>query len=119
MEKRSISGKAQTRNKWLITLLVTLVPASPKKMKEIFEEEQRFKDPLCNSDSADKNYKKLNTQHYCFSRMESIALETVPPFCTTDHRFSVTLWCKLIDGALYSGTPWGFSQTNTSEQAIF
>lgn len=80
----------------------------------LVKKEQRFKDPLCNSDSADKNYKKLNTQHYCFSRMESIALETVPSFCTTDHRFSVTLWCKLIDGALYSGTQWGFSQTNTS-----
>ena len=75
----------------MIALLVTLVPASPKKMKEILEEELRFKDPLYNSGSGDNNDKTLNSQHYCFSRMKSIALDTVPPYYTKGHRFSITL----------------------------
>lgn len=68
-------------------MLVTLVPASPKKTKEIVEEEQRFKDPMYNSGSADNNDETLNSQHCCLSRMQSIALETVPPFCTKGRRF--------------------------------
>jgi len=61
----SLEKQAQTRNKQLIALLVALVPSSPKKMKEIFEEKQRFTDPLYNSGSADNSDKTLNSQHYC------------------------------------------------------
>lgn len=39
---------------------------------------------MYNSGSADNNDKTFNSQHYCFSRMQSIALETVPPFYTRD-----------------------------------
>lgn len=57
----SLEEQVQTRKKQLIALLVTLVPASPKKMKEILEVEQRFKDPLYNSGSADNNDKTLSS----------------------------------------------------------
>lgn len=73
--KRSFSGEASTDK--LITLLVTLAPASPKNSKEILEDEPRFKDAPCNSGSAaDKTDRNTVSQVCLQSHTYHIIQET-------------------------------------------